>query len=447
MLIEFKVKNFLSFQQEETLNLIAGKGRNFNDRVCKDGYLKILKFASLFGANGSGKSNFVKAIAFSQNYIVNGNNRAIINKYYKLSPMSKGEVSTFEYKIKVKDKIYTYGFEIILSKNEIVHEWLIQNNSRNAELIYEHSRDTNIFTLGKCFKNSDLRNRLMLYADSLDSGNSTLFLNSINKYNNLFVEFPEVNMLRNVFGWFLNKLKVKHPDSIISDYAYFLSDENMDELLNFFKDFDLSISYYEFIQCPKEQIALKLPKEVFDDLIANIEKNIFGDKNKSGSNNVMFGLADDLYIAKNIDGVIKFETLQFYHENKSVPFHMYEESDGTKKIFKLLEILFQKDNDVVYIVDEIDRCLHPLLTYNFVNAFLNKAKTMNCQLIVTTHESLLLDFKLLRKDEVRLITKKSGSSKIDSLGDTQVRADKILIKEYLAGKNGIPNIKNDAYKT
>ena len=78
MLIEFRVKNFLSFENEEIFDMVAGKGRNFNERIYRDKYTKILKFASLFGGNGSGKSNFVKAISFSRDYIVRGNDRTII---------------------------------------------------------------------------------------------------------------------------------------------------------------------------------------------------------------------------------------------------------------------------------------------------------------------------------------------------------------------------------
>ena len=85
MLLEFKVKNFLSFENEQQFIMNAGKGRSFNDRTYRDNYNKILKFGSLFGANGSGKSNFIKSIAFSKNYIVRGNNRATIQKYYKLN--------------------------------------------------------------------------------------------------------------------------------------------------------------------------------------------------------------------------------------------------------------------------------------------------------------------------------------------------------------------------
>lgn len=445
MLIEFRVKNFLSFENEEIFDMVAGKGRNFNERIYKDKYTKILKFASLFGGNGSGKSNFVKAISFSRNYIVRGNDRTIIQKYFKLNPESKETPSKFEYKIKTHGKIYTYGFEVLLSRNDIISEWLICSNSRNDEYIYKHNREENEFVLGKYFKNNNLRNKLQLYAEGLDSSNHTLFLNTINQYKNLFVEYEEANVLKHIFKWFLYKLKVKHPDSVITDYAYFMSKENMDKIRGFFKDFDLSISDYDFIPCSQEQIALKLPKEIFNDLITDIEKSLFKG-NDDEDNCVMFGLEDDFYIAKIVDGQIGFETLQFYHENTRTPFYMYEESDGTRKILKLLEILFQEDSDVVYIVDEIDRCLHPLLTYNFLHAFLEKAVSDDCQLIVTTHESILLDFKLLRKDEVRLVTKVNGSSVIESLGDSQIRADKTLNKAYLLGQIGVPNIKNDYYK-
>ena len=442
MLVEFKVRNFLSFENEEVFDLSAGKGRNFNERISKDDKYKILKFSALFGANGSGKSNFVKAVSFSRNYIVKGNNRATVQKYFKLNPACKDLPTKFEYKIMLNGKPFSYGFEIVLSKNEIIKEWLYFNN-KNKELIFEHERSSNRFVLGKFFKDSNLRDRLKLYAESLDSGNNMLFLNAISKYNNLFLDFDEAVILKSVYSWFSNKLKIKYPDRFITDYAYFMSEKNLESVLGFFKDFDLSISSYKFINCPKEHIAMKLPKEIFDDFMSALEKDLF--ENTDEENTVMFGLEDDFYIAKILNEQIVFETIQFYHENTEVPFSISEESDGTKKILKLLEILFQDEDDIVYVVDEIDRCLHPLLTYNFIDAFLKKAETKNCQLIVTTHESLLLDFSLLRKDEVRLVSKVEGSSVIESIGDTQIRSDKKLIKEYLFGKKGVPNISNNAY--
>ncbi len=445
MLIEFKVKNFLSFEEEEVFSMIAGKGRGFSERVYKDNQHKLLKFSALFGSNGSGKSNFVKAIAFSRNYILRENNRAIIQKYYKLNPNCKNTPSLFSYKIKVNGLTYTYGFEIILSNNEIINEWLIANK-RTDEVIFKHERLTNNLIVGNSIKNNVFIERLNLYAESLSSDNNTLFLNFINKYKKLHIDFPESKVFQDIYNWFNYKLKVKSPDSPFSDYAYFISEKNMDDILKFFSDFDLSISNYDFAKCSKEQIASNLPKEVFIDLFTNIEKELYLGNNVR-ENRIMFGVNDDFFIAKLVDDEIVFETLIFYHENSSIPFTINEESDGTKKILKLLEMLFQEDDSVVYIVDEIDRCLHPLLTYNFINAYLEKAVNKSCQLIATTHESILLDFKLLRKDEIGLISKKEGSSKIESLGDTQIRSDKVLVKEYLLGQKGTPNIINNAYKS
>lgn len=444
MLIDFKVRNFLSFEKEEVFSLVAGKGRNFNERLYQNGSNKILKFSSLFGANGSGKSNFVKAISFSRDYIIRGNDRATIQKYNKINPNCKESTSSFEYKISIDQKIYTYGFEILLSKNEVVAEWLYLNTSRTDKLVFKHERKNNEFILGEYFRNNDLRNRLNIISDSISSNNGILFLKAVSTYNNLFSEHSEAIILKEVFWWFEINLKVKKPDSIISDYAYFMSEKNMDSILKFFKDFDLSISNYNFFECPKEQIALKLPKEIFEDLVSRIEKDLIEDEE---NNCVMFGLADDFYIAKIVDEHISFETIQFYHEGTKTPFYMSEESDGTKKIFKLLEILFQEDDDIVYVVDEIDRCLHPLLTFNFISAFLEKAKKTNCQLIVTTHESILLDFNLLRKDEVWFVSKEDGCSALESMGISNIRADKNLMKSYLLGKIAVPNIKNNTYKS
>lgn len=445
MLLEFKVKNFLSFENEQQFIMNAGKGRSFNDRTYRDNYNKILKFGSLFGANGSGKSNFIKSIAFSKNYIVRGNNRATIQKYYKLNPSCKELPSKFEYKFFINKKVYTYGFELVLTQNHIESEWLIYNGTKSDKLIYRYSSADHSFTLGDHFKNNDLKTKLRLFAEAIFSSKNELFIKSISKYNNIFTDYEEAVILQDVYNWFNYNLKVKLPDSAVTDYAYFMQEKNTDDILRFFKDFDLSISNYDFIECPKDRIAGRLPKEVFDDLISRIEKDLLnGDDIES--NRVLFGLNDDFFVAKYLDEQVQFETIQFYHENTNVPFHMYEESDGTKKIFKLLEILFQEDDDIVYIVDEIDRCLHPLLTYNFINAFLEKVKTKNCQLIISTQESLLLDFKILRKDEIWFVSKENGHSILSKLDPTKDRADKKLVKAYLEGDKGTPKIINNVYK-
>lgn len=102
----------------------------------------------------------------------------------------------------------------------------------------------------------------------------------------------------------------------------------------------------------------------------------------------------------------------------------------------LLEILLS-DSGMTYVIDELDRCLHPSLTYKFVDIFLQMAAQKDIQLIVTTHESRLLDFDLLRRDEVWFVNKcKDGESEIYSLEEYNARFDQKIDKAYLEGRYG-----------
>lgn len=121
-------------------------------------------------------------------------------------------------------------------------------------------------------------------------------------------------------------------------------------------------------------------------------------------------------------------------------FKISEESDGTIRLFELLEILLSR-KDKTYIVDELDRCFHPCLSYEFIKRFFEyKKNNSKTQLIVTTHESRLLDFNLLRRDEIWFVNKEnSGDSKIHSLEDFNPRFDLKIDKAYMDGQfGGIP---------
>jgi transporter len=145
----------------------------------------------------------------------------------------------------------------------------------------------------------------------------------------------------------------------------------------------------------------------------------------------------DFFILEiNSNGDITCKTIQFSHEKNDVFFSLDEESDGTVRLLDLLEILLSDDKKT-YIIDELDRCLHPSLSYKFIKTFLQKAEKFNIQLIVTTHESRLLDFDLLRRDEIWFVNKSSsGESDIYSLEEYNERFDKKIDKAYLEGRYG-----------
>ena len=153
-------------------------------------------------------------------------------------------------------------------------------------------------------------------------------------------------------------------------------------------------------------------------------------------NYVLNGVSKTAYVAFDKEENLTCKTIKFSHGDKKALFDISEESDGTIRILDLLEVLLSGEGKT-YVIDELDRCLHPSLTYKFVSTFLQLASKRNIQLIVTTHESRLMDFDLLRRDEIWFVNKrKNGQSNIYSLEEYNARFDKKIDKAYLEGRYG-----------
>ena len=145
MLIRFNVKNFLSFSaredgRTEEFSMLAGKVRSKKEHYYEDDKIKLLKFAAIYGANASGKSNLVKAIDFMRRTVLNGLPEGHTEKYCKVNPANKEKESYFEIEIMLDKKYYAYGFEVILSQGKFVSEWLIELTADNKDKVI-FSRD------------------------------------------------------------------------------------------------------------------------------------------------------------------------------------------------------------------------------------------------------------------------------------------------------------------
>lgn len=119
-----------------------------------------------------------------------------------------------------------------------------------------------------------------------------------------------------------------------------------------------------------------------------------------------------------------------------------EESDGTKRLFACVGMLFGQDKNAVYLIDGFGQGLHPLLTRRLVQLFdeYHSEEDDRCQLVFTTHESTLLDGGELRADEVWLIDRdEHGCSTLTSLDRFKRRCNVSIYRDYLAGRyGGIP---------
>ena len=127
MLIRFNVENYMSFNEKSEFSLIANKERRLSTHYHKGKEINILKSGVIYGANASGKSNFVKAIDFSRRIIVNGINKLNpVNCHYRLKEGNNSVPTIFQYELKSGDKYYSYGFASILKDNQIIEEWLYE---------------------------------------------------------------------------------------------------------------------------------------------------------------------------------------------------------------------------------------------------------------------------------------------------------------------------------
>ena len=111
-------------------------------------------------------------------------------------------------------------------------------------------------------------------------------------------------------------------------------------------------------------------------------------------------------------------------------------------------MLINKEDDIVYVVDELERSLHPKLAEHFLKLFMEAHKDNRTQLIFTTHEDTIMNQELFRRDEIWFVERdNSNSSKIYSLDRFEERYDKKLNKAYLEGRYGaIPVFKQFTFR-
>lgn len=450
MLIRFNVKNFLSFAEREDgrteeFSMLAGKVQKKKEHIYDDGKIKLLKFAAIYGANASGKSNLVKAIDFMKETIINGLPKGHTEKYCRVKPENKSKESYFEFEIKLGEKYYSYGFKIILNESKFISEWLVELKSDNREniIFYRDIQEKN-YKFGDDFKEKKLKNKLEVYAEDIRNDSSVLFLSIMNENKkNLYEDYENISILKDIFLWIKDNLDVNYPDRPISNYSYMADAENVEEVCKFISAFGTGIKNFKMVDVSVDKVTNKLPESIRNRLMIDLEKRRVEIKKEKNVEKIAFIMRSNkdffiLNIHKNQE--ITCKTIEFSHEKNNVFFSLDEESDGTIRLLDLLEVFLSnkdKTRDKTYVIDELDRCLHPSLSYKFIKTFLQKAEKSNIQLIVTTHESRLMDFDLLRRDEIWFVNKKSsGESDIYSLEEYNERFDKKIDKAYLEGRYG-----------
>lgn len=427
MLIKFAVSNFLSFDERQEFSMEAGKARKYSNRLYNEGNTKLTKCEVILGANAAGKSNLIEAFQFMQNIIVDGLPLGFSNKYFRQINENREKQSIFEIEIICDKKRFCYGFSILLNSGDIQKEWLYEiTSSCLKKILYDRNTKEEKFEIGDFFKNKDTILRLANYGEDSASDHEVLFLTIINSNKSkMFADFPELKILKKIYSWFTKRLNISFPTSILTGYPYF-TDANLDEIADTLNALGTGISDLKIVELPLESVKNKIPEDIFNKIVSNLEKANAKTRTSNNNPSIVARAYKEFYtfeISKS--GTVSIKTIEFSHENKSVYFNLSEESDGTARLLDLIEILFRVSEDQIYIIDEIDRCLHPAMTVKLIELFLKMAEKRNTQLIITSHESRLLAAELLRNDEICFVMKMpSGATIISPLERYQLRTDK-----------------------
>jgi len=405
--------------------------------------ISVLKTAVIFGANASGKSNLVKAIQFGKKFVLKGSkpDSLIHFQNFRLDKDTVVGDSRMEYEIQHKGQNYAYGF--VFNKHKVVEEWLYKINKKSDTKIFERNiNKEEEFDLSFLLKKNKKEEKLFLKFIAKGTSSNQLFLTEIRK-RRVEENVSNITDLLNVLDWFLNSLKIIFPDDKYNEGLKFeLKDD--EQLTNIFEEL---LSYFDTgidgVALEKvEANNIDIPRKLLD----KIEDSLLNSKSEdsaaliSGNTTYFFSKKEteiQIYEFKTKHSVNGQDEYEFFRTT--------DESDGTNRVIDFIPLLMDLlKGDNVFIIDEMERSLHPNLMYELIDLFLSKSKQVNSQLILASHESSLLTQKLLRKDEVWFVIKEpDGSSKLYSLQEYRIRFDKQIRKDYLLGRfKAIPKIGN-----
>jgi AAA15 family ATPase/GTPase len=399
MLVNFSVQNYKSFHRQVNLSLLASALKETYilpaQAVATDIFgLPILPVAAIFGANASGKSNLIDAIAMMKFHIQTSLAKDnIVNKIavepFQLSVESRNQPTEFEISFVTGQKLFRYGFQV--DKDRVFEEWLyekeLKERAKEKELFYRQENTLHyhatLFKVGKVIQDQRLAKE------------SVLILTLGYQLND--------ELAKTVMGWFINF-------NVLEGHQY-----------DGYKDFSL--------------------KQIED------ETEIAGEM-KDLIRYADTGIQDLSTISILGNQEVLAHHAVFNEKGEATDEYMLildkQESEGTKKFFNLSgPVLNSLRYGKVLVIDELDAQLHPNLMEKLVQMFQDRRiNTKGAQLIFAGHNTNVLNAHLLRRDQIWITEKdKYGATQLYSIAEYKTAKGKARNKEaieqnYLDGKYG-----------
>jgi uncharacterized protein len=435
MLIRFSVKNFRSFDEEVLFSLIPGRSQKHQHHVQQQHSVdfKVLRMALLYGANASGKSNLVRAMEFARDLILEGTRpkQLIDVQPFRLRAKSDDTPSRFEFEFIAGGKAYAYGF--IIDRRKVHEEWLynIHLESDQEDVIFERTTSREGMTQATFTET---------FAANLDEQFLHFVARGTRPNQLLFTELIENNVsyLDPIDRWFRHSLTIIFPHSHFNgiEINVHADQEFSQALAQFLHSLHTGIDEVRLQRVEIE--SLDLPQELIEKVSTELEE-VEQPENETPQEIIVVleapGQRRFMLQRTSDSGIESYSLATVRHfDGSEVVFEVSEESDGTQRLFDLFPVLHSSE-EKVFVIDELERSLHPNLVHRFIETFLGSKG--NNQLIVTTHESTLLDLSLLRRDEIWFVEKSPrGASTLYSLEEFKIRHDLDIRKGYLQGRFG-----------
>lgn len=440
MLIRLIVKNLLSFKELTEFNLLPGRVSRLPHHIHSAQGISVLKLSALYGANGAGKSNLVKALYLIKNYIISGIIPVeFITETFKFDEGSKNKGVFLGIEFLKMGIPFYYG--ITIRQGIVVDEELqISGLGKKEDLVLFRRTDT-----------SDEPNLMIDFNPEVMSDKDASLFPSFLRTELLQRNQPVLHFLRTrqnpvftnhklAFEWFENDLVILYPESKPSALAIHLE---MDKQLHSF-----STEIMGSFKTGVREILIET-QSIEDYFGANNKKEVelITADLKTSPHKIRYArnpYEEVLFVLE--ENKVKAKRLMFLHDedNGSHPFTPAEESDGTRRLLEYLPALFAaiKTEKVIFI-DEIERSIHPLIIKELIRKFSHDTLTKG-QLIFTSHESNLLDQELFRPDEIWFAEKKpDGSTELYTLSEFKEHHTIDIRKGYLNGRYGaIPFMGN-----
>lgn len=406
-------------------------------------HTKVVRLSAIYGANGAGKSNLIKAISIIRKIVVAGSLEKISSTFYKMPFLLKKESQNDAVSAAIeffhRGQIFYYS--ISFEKNRVVGEELFVTKKDSDEMIFTRkvNGETQDIEFCKEFVERDSNNPIFVkaLAEKILAKNDLLLSFMGEKYP---AEIPSIS---NAYSWFCNNMEIVEPSSMSGITAHLLdkNPEMLDLLNRTLPEMKTGISRVEI-----KKIVLRENDET---LSTGLRYRIQQAKESPGeaipAGNKYDSRVYASVVFENNECVLKMmQPLHVDGEGAEYIMPLESESDGTIRLIDYIPFIYSILNeDKVFFIDEIERSVHPIMIKVIISK-ISENPSCKGQLVFTTHESCLLDQKILRADEIWFAQKDSDqATQIYPLSDFNIHKTANIELGYLNGRyGGIPFLSN-----